>query len=125
MKAPPLAPPPRPPRRGLQPAASSRLDVPILLLTLASCGAAVAALLLQWAGWVAMPYGVSLITLPGMLLLLVIVTRARRGNPTLLLNRIAVGTVGGLLGLLAYDLIRLFVQVALPLHFNAFLALNV
>ncbi|MBI4258928.1 MAG: hypothetical protein HY658_00015 [Actinobacteria bacterium] len=108
----------------LQPAASSRRDLPLVLLTLAACGASIAALLLHWLGWVAMPYAVSFVTLPGMVLLVALTGWARRENRRLLVNRIVVGAQAGLLGLVAYDLVRLLAQVALPLNFQAFRSMD-
>jgi hypothetical protein len=106
--------------RSLSPAVASRRDVPLFLLVLASAFTSVAALLLHAAGWLRMPYAVSFVTLPGMVLLLSLAAWAGRTDRRLLSNRLATGFVAGVLGLVAYDLIRLVVQDALPLHFNAF-----
>jgi hypothetical protein len=67
-----------------------------------------------------MPYAVSFISLPGMILLLSIFAWAGRTDRRLLYNRLTTGAVAGVLGLVVYDLIRLGVQEALPLHFNGF-----
>jgi hypothetical protein len=109
---------------GLQPAVGGRGDVPLILVTLAACFASIAALLLHWLGWIAMPYAVSFITLPGMILLVAITAWARRSRRELLVNRIVVGTVAGLLGLVAYDLVRWLVAVALPLDFVPFMSMQ-
>jgi hypothetical protein len=70
-----------------------------------------------------MPYAVSFITLPGMVFLLCLTIWAGRTDRTLLFNRITVGCVAGLLGLVAYDLVRWLVQVALPVNYDAFLSM--
>jgi hypothetical protein len=90
----------------------------------AAAGSSVAALLFHAAGWLRMPYAVSFITLPGMILLLALSAWSRRTSRDLLLNRLATGLMAGIVGLLAYDLIRLAVQVLFPLGFNAFGAIN-
>lgn len=44
----------------------SRADLPIVLITLAAALSSIAALLLQWAHVLRMPYTVSFLTLPGL-----------------------------------------------------------
>lgn len=108
-------------RRGrLDPAATTARDVPLLLLTLAAAATSIAAFLLHVAGWVRMPYGAAFISLPGMVLLLAIGVHAGRTSRGLLFNRLVVGAAAGLIGLLAYDGVRLLAQLVLPFEFNGF-----
>jgi hypothetical protein len=112
-------------RGGLPSPAASRLrDVPLLALALLAALSSVAALLLQWAGWVRMPFTITFVSLPGTLVLLCITVWAGRSSRELLFNRLMVGFIAGTLGLVAYDLMRLFVQTALPLGFDAFFSMR-
>jgi hypothetical protein len=110
--------------RGLDPAASSGRDLPLLLITLAAAGSSIAAFLLHAAGWVRMPYGAVLVTLPGMILLMAIGVWTKRTDRDVFLNRLGVGAAAGALGLAAYDGIRALVQWALPIGFNGFRAIE-
>lgn len=103
---------------------SRRLELPVLILTLAALTSSIAALLLHVAGWLAFPYGISYVTLPGMLSLFAILSWARVVDHRLLINRIWVGTVAGVYGLIAYDVSRLAVQDILSLDFDAFIAIR-
>lgn len=105
----------------LSPALERRGDVALLVIALAAAASSIAALLLHTLGWVAMPYAISYVTLPGMVLLLCVLVWAKVVNRRLLLNRLLVGTVGGGLGLIAYDVGRWLIQALFPLDFDAFL----
>jgi hypothetical protein len=111
--------------RRLDPAASSRADLPMLLLALTAAAASIAALLLDWVGWIRMPYTISFVTFPGMVLLVVLTVWAKRADRRILFNRLSVGAVGGLLGLIAYDAIRWLVQIVLPVRYDAFIAFSI
>jgi hypothetical protein len=95
-------------------------DVVLLVIALVSAASSIAALLLHAAGWVAMPYAISYVTLPGMLVLLCVLVWVKVVNRRLLLNRLLIGTIGGVLGLLAYDVGRWLIQTLFPLDFDAF-----
>lgn len=105
------------------PAVRSRRDIPLLLLALVGAASSIASLLLQAAGWIRMPFTVSFVTLPGLVFLASLTVWAGRTHRALLFNRLAVGTWAGLLGLVAYDALRLLVQEALPLGFDAFFSM--
>lgn len=107
-------------RRHFSPAVGSARDLPLFLVTLASALSSIAALLFHAAGWIRMPYTASFVTLPGMVFLLCLTVWAGRAQRPLLFNRLWAGTAAGFLGLIAYDLVRYAVQVALPLDFDAF-----
>lgn len=109
------------PTAALSPALERRSDLIVLTIALASAASSIAALLLHTVGWVTMPYAISYVTLPGMVLLLCLLVWAKVVNRRLLLNRLMVGTIGGGLGLLAYDAGRWLIQTLLPLDFDAFL----
>lgn len=83
----------------------------------------IAALLFHAAGWIRMPYTVSFLTLPGMVLLVVILARGRRSNHALLVNRLLVGATAGATGLVFYDVARWLVQALLPIEFDAFFSM--
>lgn len=106
----------------LDPALRSRADVPLLVLTLAAAASSIAALLLDWLGWIRMPYTVSFLSLPAMVFLVLVTVWAGRTQRDLLVNRLTVGAIGGLLGLVGYDLVRWLVQVTIPVQFDAFAA---
>lgn len=107
-------------RRQFSPAVLSRRDLPLFLVALVSAFSSIAALLLHAAGWIRMPYTASFVTLPGMVFLLCLIVWTGRAQRPLLFNRLWVGSGAGLVGLIAYDLIRFAVQTALPLRFDAF-----
>ncbi len=106
--------------RGLDPAVRSRSDVPLLVLAVVAAGTSIAALLLDWVGWIRMPYTISFVTLPGLVFLVALAVWARRADRDLLFNRLVTGTIAGLLGLVAYDVVRWVAQVILPVDFDAF-----
>lgn len=108
--------------RGLDPAAAGRADVPVLVLALTACAASIASLLLEWLGWIRMPYTISFVSLPGLVTIVALTIWSRRAARTLLFNRLAVGTLGAALGLVAYDVLRWLVQETLPVDFDAFAA---
>lgn len=104
------------------PAVRSRDDLPLFILTLVASAASIAALLLDWLGWIRMPYTASFLALPAMVAIVGITVWARRSRQDLLYNRLTVGTVGAVYGLIGYDLSRWLAQTLLPLHFDAFAA---
>lgn len=106
----------------LDPALRDRSDLPLVVLTLLAALTSIAALLLDWLGWIRMPYTVSFLSLPGMVFLIVLTVWAGRSDRDLLFNRLTVGTVGGILGLIGYDVVRWLIQVTIPVHFDAFAA---
>jgi hypothetical protein len=106
----------------LDPALRTRADLRLLLLTLAAAASSILALLLDWVGWIRMPYTVSFLSLPAMVFLVVLTVWAGRTREALLFNRLTVGATGGLLGLVGYDVVRWLVQVVLPVDFDAFAA---
>lgn len=106
----------------LDPALRTRADLGLLFLTLAAAASSIAALLLDWLGWIRMPYTVSFLSLPAMIFLVLLTVRSGRTGQDLLFNRLTVGTIGGLLGLVGYDAVRWLIQVTIPVHFDAFAA---
>jgi hypothetical protein len=111
--------------RDPDPAIRAREDVPLFVVTVVACGSSIAALLLQWAGWIRMPYTISFLSLPGMIAIIALMVWTRRTSRDLFFNRLTVGTVGAALGLVGYDFVRWFVQVSLPVNFDAFAAFPV
>jgi hypothetical protein len=109
-------------RSPVDPAIGTRDDVPLLLLTLGASVASIAALLLEWVGWIRMPYTISFLSLPGLVVIVAVTVWSRHGRHDLLFNRLKVGTVGAALGLIAYDTVRWLVEAVLPVDFDAFAA---
>ena len=113
------------PRRWASFAAVDRpRDVPVLLLALLAAFTSIAALIFHALGWMRMPFTVSFLTVPGLVLLAGLGLWAGRTERALLLNRLIVGAVAGLVGLLAYDLARWLVQAAFPVDFDAFFSMR-
>lgn len=83
--------------------AAYREDPFLLVLTFGAAGTSIAALLLQLAGIIRMPYTLSFVTAPGMIFLLCVQIWAGRAGRLLIVNRIRVGFVAGLVGLVAYN----------------------
>ncbi|MFE7777712.1 DUF6789 family protein [Streptomyces sp. NPDC057445] len=90
------------------------------MLTLLAAGSSIAALLLYAAGVFGMPYSVSFLTAPGVVLLVSMAAWARRSRRALLLNRIIVGTVAGLLATAAYDIGRWVIVMLSGVAFDPF-----
>lgn len=85
------------------PLAAYREDPLLFLLTFGAAVTSIAALLLQLAGIIRMPYTLSFVTAPGMIFLLCAQTWAGRTGRPLIVNRLRVGLVAGLIGLVAYN----------------------
>lgn len=107
------------------PAICKVADLPVRLLALLSALSSIAPLLLQWAGWVRMPFTLSFVTLPGLVLLSSITVWSGRSDRVLLANRLLTGFAAGAAGLVVYDAMRLAVQEVLPVHFDAFYSMKV
>lgn len=88
------------------PLAGYREDPSLFLLTLGAAATSIAALLLQLAGIIRMPYTLSFVTAPGMIFLLCAQIWAGRAGRPLIVNRLRVGFVAGLIGLAAYNASR-------------------
>ena len=111
------------PRERLRPVLP-KSDRALFALAFVAAGTSIAALLAHAAGIVRMPFTVSFVTLPGLVLLLSLMVWAGRAQKTLLFNRLWVGTVAGFLGLIGYDGIRWIIQMAFPSGFDAFSAIR-
>jgi hypothetical protein len=85
------------------PLAAYREDPLLFLLTLGAAATSIAALLLQLAGIIRMPYTLSFMTAPGMIFLLGVQILAGRAGRPLIVNRLRVGLVAGLIGLVVYN----------------------
>ncbi|HEY2765993.1 MAG TPA: hypothetical protein VGJ13_18580 [Pseudonocardiaceae bacterium] len=102
------------------PSAAYREDPLLFLLTLGAATTSIAALLLQLAGVIRMPYTLSFVTLPGMIFLLCVQVRAGRAGRPLIVNRLRVGFVAGIIGLVAYNGARWVVGTLLSLSASPF-----
>jgi hypothetical protein len=85
------------------PLAAYREDPRLFVLTLGAAVTSIAALLLHLVGIIRMPYTLSFLTAPGMIFLLCVQIWAGRAGRLLIVNRLRVGFVAGLIGLVAYN----------------------
>jgi hypothetical protein len=95
-----------PDNRLLSPFLSYRDDPALFAATFAAAVTSIAALLLHLAGVIRMPYTLSFLTAPGMVLILCIQIWAGRSGRTVLVNRIRVGFAAGIVALVAYNATR-------------------
>jgi hypothetical protein len=102
------------------PLAVYREDPLLFLLTLGAAATSIAALLLQLAGIIRMPYTLSFVTAPGMIFLLGVQIRAGRAGRPLIVNRLRVGLVAGLIGLMVYNGTRWVMGTLLSLSTSPF-----
>ena len=101
-------------------------DEPVLFgVTFLAAVTSIAALLLQLAGITRMPYTLSFLTAPGMILILCIMIWAGRSGRAILVNRIRVGFAAGIIGLVAYNATRWLLGMALSLPTSPFYSIYV
>jgi hypothetical protein len=112
-------------KQGASPLAAYREDPLLFLLTLGAAATSIAALLLHLAGVIRMPYTLSFITAPGMIFLLGVQIRAGRGHRPLIINRLRVGFMAGLFGLVAYNATRWAVATLLSLKTSPFYSIYI
>ncbi|MGQ0775255.1 MAG: hypothetical protein ACT4NY_12675 [Pseudonocardiales bacterium] len=89
-------------------------------MTLGAAVTSIMALLLQLAGIIRMPYTLSFVTVPGMIFLLCTQIWAGRAGRPLIVNRLRVGFVAGLIGLVAYNGTRWVMGTLLSLSASPF-----
>ncbi|HCT79337.1 MAG TPA: hypothetical protein DGT23_22805 [Micromonosporaceae bacterium] len=111
--------------RGPSPARAYREDPILFLLTLAAAASSIASLLLHLAGIVRMPYTLSFLTVPGVILLLCIRIWAGRAGRHEILARLQAGFVAGLLGLVAYNAARWVVGTLLAVKMSPFYSIYI
>src|SRR5215218_3735791 len=114
-----------PDNRLLSPFLSYRDDPALFAATFAAAVTSIAALLLHLAGVIRMPYTLSFLTAPGMILILCIQIWAGRSGRTVLVNRIRVGLVAGIVGLVAYNTTRWVCGVLLSLSTSPFYSIHI
>jgi hypothetical protein len=90
-------------QQSASPLAAYREDSLLFVLTACAAMTSIAALLLHISGIIRMPYTLSFATAPGIVFLLCVQIWTGRVRRPLIVNRIRVGFVGGLVGLLAYN----------------------
>lgn len=100
-------------------------DPILFLLTLAGAASSIAALLLHLAGLVRMPYTLSFVTVPGVVLLLCIRIWARRAGRDQILGRLEAGFVAGVIGLVVYNLARWVVGSLLTVKTSPFYSIYI
>ncbi len=81
-----------------------------------------AALVLHAAGVIEMPFMISFVALPALLVIIGLMAWFGRVGKVMLLRRVWVGVVAGLLATIAYDLVRFVIFVATPTDFDPFRA---
>jgi hypothetical protein len=100
--------------------AAYREDPVLFLLTLSAAATSILALLLQLAGVIRMPYTLAFVTGPCMVFLLSLQIRSGRIHRPLIINRLRVGFMAGVLGLVAYNATRWIVATLLSLKTSPF-----
>ncbi|HEX6355929.1 DUF6789 family protein [Actinophytocola sp.] len=105
--------------------AGYREDPLLFLLTLGAAATSIAALLVHLSGLIRMPYTLSFLTAPGMVFLLCMTIWTGRVDRPLIVNRLRVGFVAGLAGLLAYNATRWVVGALLSLHTSPFYSIYI
>lgn len=94
---------------------------PTLALIVVFCSlTSVGAFLLDAFGLLEMPFTISFVSLPALVVTLVIAVWAGRFGRQHFLRRLYVGSVAGLLATLAYDALRAAIMVAVPGDFDPF-----
>jgi hypothetical protein len=114
-----------PENRLLSPFLAYRDDPALFAATFAAAATSIAALLLHLTGVIRMPYTLSFLTAPGMILILCIQIWAGRSGRTVLVNRIRVGFAGGIVALVAYNATRWACGLLLSLSVSPFYSINV
>lgn len=112
-------------RLGTPVPAAYREDPLLFLLTLGAAATSIAALLLQLTGVIRMPYTLTFVTAPGMIFLLCLLIRAGRAHRPLIVNRLQVGLIAGLAGLVAYNATRWVVATLLSLKTSPFYSIYI
>ena len=103
-----------------------RLSDPALTLLVVGCTAAgIGAFLLDVAGIVRMPWTISFVSLPALILVIAIAVWAQRVARRPFFNRLLVGLVAGFIATLAYDGVRWAIQETAPLDYDGFRSINI
>jgi hypothetical protein len=112
-------------KQGVSPLVVYRDDPLLFLLTLCAAAASIAALLLQLARVVRMPYTLSFVTAPGMVFLLALLVWRGRVGRSLVLGRLRAGFLAGLVGLVFYNVTRWFVGFLLSVKVSPFYSIYI
>jgi hypothetical protein len=100
-------------------------DPALTLLTLGCTAAGIAAFLLDVAGVLRMPWTMSFVSLPALVVVLALAVWAQRVDRQPFLERLVVGATAGLIATLAYDGVRWVIQETAPLDYDGFRAINI
>ena len=107
-------------------AALDTLSDPALTLLVVGCTAAgIGAFLLDVAGIVRMPWTLSFVSLPALVLVIAIAVWAQRVSREPFFNRLLAGLVAGFIATLAYDGVRWALQETAPLDYNGFRSISI
>ena len=107
------------------PQASPFWTRPSLLIGFAAASASGAAILLAAFGWITMVYSVTISAPLVAVLFVALWIQSSRASETIFLDRARGGLIAGILGLLAYDLIRLLILATHLVPFNPFRPIEV
>ena len=103
-----------------------RLSDPALMLLVVGCTAAgIGAFLLDVAGIVRMPWTLSFVSLPALVVVIAVAVWARRVAREPFFNRLVVGLVAGFIATLAYDGVRWAIQETAPLDYDGFRSISI
>ena len=100
-------------------------DPALTLLVLGCTAAGIGAFLLDVAGIVAMPWTLSFVSLPALVVVVAIGVWAQRVARQPFFNRLAVGVIAGFIATLAYDGVRLAIQETAPLDYDGFRSISI
>lgn len=107
------------------PAVAYRESRLLLFLALAAASTSIGSLLLHLVGIIRMPYALSFLTVPGMILLLCIRIWAGMAGRAVVLQRLFAGFWSGLVGLAAYNAARWVVGTALSVPTSPFYSIPI
>ncbi|VXC20846.1 conserved membrane hypothetical protein [Arthrobacter sp. 9AX] len=107
------------------PRAGWQEDPLMFFLAFTAAITSIAALLLHLADFIRMPYTLSFVTLPGMVILLGIRIRAGHAGRDIIVQRLSAGFVGGILGLGAYNLVRWIIGLLLAADLSPFYSIYI
>lgn len=100
-------------------------DPALTLLVLGCTAAGIGAFLLDVAGIVAMPWTISFVSLPALVVVVAIGVWAQRVARQPFFNRLAVGVIAGFIATLAYDGVRWAIQETAPLDYDGFRSISI
>lgn len=100
----------------------TKRDRGLAVVVVSALAASGGALVLQAYDVIRMPFTISFVALPGLLLVIAVTIRAHTGGRAAFVRRVTIGLVIGVFALLAYDLSRAVIAFLTPTSFDPFRA---